>query len=152
MYIKEVDKSDIKILWIDKWVDFPHSGLLKCKDQDYYYEIVNHAEFNDTLGNVAYNPETDEIEDVEMSDLVVWYYIFEISEEELNLLYKKRAYFELSKSSPEALGRYYIMNPNKELNLKSNNILGFFRLSLSDFEGLRNEFGKQRFSQTSSLF
>ena len=50
------------------------------------------------------------IEDLEIEDLVVWYYIFEISSDDIDEMYKRRAYFELSKTSIESLNDYYSKN------------------------------------------
>lgn len=137
MEIKELNKDKIKIIWIDEWNSFPTSGLLKYEDKDYYYESVNHTRFVDSLNYVVYNPETDDLEDLEIEDLIVWYYVFLLEKEDLDRLYKRRAYFELSKSNINSLDDYYSKNTTR-LNLKSNNILGFFRLSSSDLEELKN--------------
>jgi len=151
MHIKEINKEDVKILWINNWSEFPTSGLLKYNNLDYYYEAVNHYRFSDCLSYVIFNEETNSIEDLEIEDLVVWYYIFEISSDDIDEMYKRRAYFELSKTSIESLNDYYSKN-DKKLNLKSKNIKGFFRLSSKDLELLRDEHREQRFGQASFVF
>lgn len=143
MDLKRIDKKEIKILWFHDVLNdkVPSNGILSYEDKEYYFNCIKYETLSETLDSVVYNPQNQGIEDVDVDDFIVWYYMFALEKEEYDVLYKRRVYFEFCKKDMKTLHKYYENYGDKlenTLNLKSSKIIGFFRLHKEDIDKLYN--------------